>query len=231
MLSSSSRLSQVLSGSSVLNLSTSTIANMEESIHRCHILVKLRLIQLRVSIKLKPLPNHFLKRIQTDSLFCQSSTMTSGRCTRSRWPASGQLRRLTWLRILKIGKVSQTMRGTLSSMFLHFSLPLMVLFSKTLLRDSWLKSRYQKLVVFTDSKWWWKTSTVKHILYSLIHTFKIILKKNSFSKPLRTFHQSQRRQNGLLNGSVQAKHSLKESLLSPVSRESSSLEVSVPSFG
>ena len=79
--------------------------------------------------------NPFLRKIPTDSSFFQSNTMTSGKCTKTKWPVFGQQKKSIWLKTLKTGRDSTITRDTSLSMFLPSSLLLMVLFLRIWLRD------------------------------------------------------------------------------------------------
>ena len=61
-------------------------------------------------------PSLFLRRTPTGLSFFPSSTMTFGKCIRTRWPASGLLKKLTSPKTSKTGRDSTTTNATSSSM-------------------------------------------------------------------------------------------------------------------
>jgi len=103
----------------------------------------------------------------------------------------------------------------------------MVLFLKIWPRDLWLRFKFQRLDAFMDSKWPWKIFTQRLILFWLILTSLIQLKRISFSQLLIQFHLLLKKLNGLSNGLVLTIVLQRELSLLLVSRESFSLEVSV----
>lgn len=145
--------------------------------------------------------SHYWMRIQTVLWFCPSSTMMFGRCTRTKWPASGPLMRSTSRLTCKTGRNSVKTSNTSLRMSWPFSLPVTALFSKTLLSDSWLKFRFLKQEHSTVSRWWWKTSTLRCILSWSTHTWKTQPKKNTCLEESKLFQLSRKKLTGHSSGS------------------------------
>lgn len=192
-----------------------------------NLLIKLKTLLRRSSL----FQNHCLRTIPTDLLFFQLNTMIFGRCTKNKWLASGLQKKSILPKTPKIGKSSLQMNNISSSMFLLSSLPVTVSFLRTLHRDSWPKYKSQRQDASTVSKWWWRTSILRHTHCWLILTSKTTMRRCTSSKPSRIFHQSLKRQNGPWDGLVQTQPTLRDLLLLLASKESSSLVASVPSFG
>ena len=139
----------------------------------------------------------FWKTIQTDLLSYQLNITISGKLTKTNKHASGLLKRSILVRIPKIGHHWTKMNNISSSMFLPSLQQVMVSFLRTLLRDSWLRYRFQRQEPSTVSKWWWKTFILRPMLSWLIHTSKTIRKKITSSRQLKTSHLLPKRPNGL----------------------------------
>ena len=176
-------------------------------------------------------PSLSSKKTPIDSSSCRFSTTTYGRCTRTKWHASGLSTRLTSERTQKTGQSSKTEKSISSSMFLPSSLPQMVLYSRTLPPDSWLKSKFQRPGASTAFKWWWRTSTLKPTQFWSIPTLKMLKKKIFCSKLSTTFQVCRWKPSGPSSGSNPRHVSPNASSVSQPSRVSSSLAASALSSG
>lgn len=171
------------------------------------------------------------KKIRIVSLFCPSSTRTSGRCTKTKWLASGPSMKLTWAKTPKTGRNSHLMSNTLSNMYLPFLRHQMVSFLRILPKDSALRFKCLKLAASTASKWWWRTSTQRLTAFWSTLSAKTMRKKSFCSKPFRIFLPLLSKQTGRLSGSNHLTASLRGWLHLQRLRASFSVVLSARSFG
>lgn len=149
-----------------------------------NIIISLNILWIRFPHSHLPKSKSQSSKKTNKGLYCSPyNIIPSLKCIKNIWLHFGQLMRLTYTKILKIGRSWIKKRSISLKMFWLFSRHQMESFWKIWHSNSAQKFKFLKQDASMAFKSPWKTSTLKPTLSSLIHTSRIQIKKITFFPP------------------------------------------------